>query len=393
MIAHLDLDCFFVSASIIGHQELSCKNLVVVGGGDNAIFGQESIDEDSRIILSANYSARKFGIKAAMPLFLAKELCKELVVLKSDFALYKRLSKDVYLLLYSYTPDIEQASIDEFYIDLSGSPYKNDPLKFAKELQQRILNELELCCSIGISQNKDIAKFCTTKAKPFGIMLCNGDEFLAKFGLEPIKSFPMVGSKLSEKLYKKGVVTIKDAVNSKFIFEQLGQNGVKIYNSLIATPTTQIQTDHKRKSMGFSRTFLPIKNRDEIKRRLAIICRHLSFDIYLLDLHPQTFELKIRYINGAVKSRRKTQNGLFYEELLWQISNELLDLVDESKNRAINKLSLTVSNLKEEGKVQRDLFFDEEKKELVAQKAVQELREKYGVDIVFQAKEAESFES
>lgn len=112
-----------------------------------------------------------------------------------------------------------------------------------------------------------------------------------------------------------------------------------------------------------------------------------------MDLHPQTFELKIRYINGAVKSRRKTQNGLFYEELLWQISNELLDLVDESKNRAINKLSLTVSNLKEESKVQRDLFFDEEKKELVAQKAVQELREKYGVDIVFQAKEAESFES
>lgn len=76
MIAHLDLDCFFVSASIIGHQELSCKNLVVVGGGDNAIFGQESIDEDSRIILSANYSARKFGIKAAMPLFWQKSYAK-----------------------------------------------------------------------------------------------------------------------------------------------------------------------------------------------------------------------------------------------------------------------------------------------------------------------------
>lgn len=387
MILHIDLDCFFVAAARIKDKRLIGKNVAVIGGGLNEDFGETSGDINNSVVLSASYEARKYGIKSAMVLKQAKILCKNLIVVKSDHHFYKELSKKLYKFLYTFTPDIEQFSIDEFFLDLNGTNAMKDPLKFAKFLQNEILNKFELPSSIGISDAKFIAKLATDSAKPFGIKIIKKDELDTTLKNIDISKFPGVGKSALKRLNKYGIFTLGDVKESKFIFEKLGKNGIKLYENITGSGKNLVETNSKRKSFSHGRTFKAVSSRDEIKRRILILCRYLCFDIYKFGQNPTKFELKIKYLDKITITRSLTYKFKFYESVLHKIMNELFQRCDEFINKPIIYISVGVGGFVEEKNIEKTLFNEIKQSDIEIDKAVQVIREKYGVNSLLFAKE------
>lgn len=380
MILHLDLDCFFVAAARIKDKSLVGKNVVVVGGNGGTIFGEK--DRVGSVVLSASYGARKFGIKSAMILKKAKSLCENLVVVKSDYKFYKQLSNSLYNLLLNYTPDIEKFSIDEFFMDLSGIEANNNPLKFATSLQNEILEKLNLPCSIGLSEGKFIAKLTTDLVKPFGIGMVRVGEIEEKLGNIDIAKFPFIGKTSEQYLKKHGVFTIKDALEAKFIFERLGKNGVKIYENITGANRV-LDINRQRKSFSHARTFDAILDRDEVKRRVLVLCRYLGFDIYKFGKNPTKFEFKLRYVGRETHTKNLSIKESFSVSLLDRVMSDLLSQTDVKKTLAITYISVGVSGFVD-ARI-KTLFSDESITKL--DDTLQAIREKHGIEILKTAKE------
>ncbi|RTZ68158.1 MAG: hypothetical protein DSZ21_02320 [Tenericutes bacterium] len=198
VIFHLDLDSYFVSAARTVYSEL--KDLPVAIGSK----GRRSV------VSAVSYEAREKGIYAGMPQYRAKEIIPDIKIVEPDFALYITLSSKLFeLISNNFTDKIEVGSIDECYIDATDIWQEyGSPIKLAKELQKSILKELSLPCSIGISNNKFVAKMSTSLKKPLGISVTKPNEFLEKFKDKPIGSVFGIGSQSSKKLIEIGIDTI-----------------------------------------------------------------------------------------------------------------------------------------------------------------------------------------
>ena len=186
IIAHFDLDSFFVSVEIL--KDPSLKGKAVIVGGQN----------ERGIVTTCTYEARKFGVHSAMPMKTAMRLCPHAIVISGTYSEYSKYSNWVTRVIASKAPLFEKASIDEFYIDLQGMDTFFDPLKWTIELRELIMNETGLPISFGIARNKMVAKIATNEAKPNGylhIPLGREKEFLAPLGVNKI---PGVGEQANQ---------------------------------------------------------------------------------------------------------------------------------------------------------------------------------------------------
>jgi len=382
MILHIDLDCFFVAAERIKDPNLRGKCVAVVGSGGGKIFDIE--DAPGGVVVSASYEARKFGVKSAQPLFLAQRNCAGLIVVKTDHEFYKKLSSNLHKFLLNFTPDIEKFSIDEFFLDLKGTKFEGEEFEFAKWLQKAILSRFELPCSIGISEGKGVAKLSTDLAKPFGVKMTKIRDLEREIGGVDIAKFPGVGAKTLKFLNSHGIFTISHALKSEFVFANLGKNGLKLYNSIIGSDRN-IEKNAPAKNISMARTFPAVSERDEIRRRMMILCRHISFEVLNLGLNPTKFAVKIRYIGKNAISHSCTMNREFSEISLRKIALSLLEKCDEKPNLAINYISLTAGGF--ENYLQKSVFSDARDQNI--NESLQKIREKYGVELIKSAKEIE----
>lgn len=163
VIAHMDLDCFFVSVSRLLHPELNNKP-VIVGGGERGV------------VAACSYETRKFGVHSAMPIKQAKRLCPEAIIVRGDYDAYSNHSDMVNEIICESVPLYERSSIDEFYLDLTGMDRFFGCYKHATELRQRIMRETGLPISFGMSANKTVSKIATDEAKPNNQMQVNCGE-------------------------------------------------------------------------------------------------------------------------------------------------------------------------------------------------------------------------
>lgn len=387
MIIHIDLDCFFVSAARIKDPTLIGKKVAIVGGSDTLIFGvsDEVQNRGGRVILSASYEAREFGVRSAMPLQIAQNLCKDMVIVGSNHAFYREISNNLYKFLLSFTPDIERFSIDEFFLDLRGTKFDSSPLEFARNLQKSILENFRLPCSIGICEAKFVAKLATDLAKPFGIKMI---ENIKEIWSVDIGKFSGIGASSRKKLDKYSIKTIKDALDHREIFEQMGKGGIKIYNRISGTLDEGVIRHGDRKTIGFGRTFAACMDRDEIKRRILIMCRHLANETLNKGLNPATYELKIRYKTRDESSKRKSVDRAFSLALLSEISTEIFDICDIHKSYEIIHISLNLSNFKESKFSQNSLFFNiEDQKRQKLDTLSNQIWNKFGIDKLKKASE------
>ena len=217
IIFHLDFDAFFAAIEEIKKPNYKNKPLIVGGRTRNSV------------VSTCNYLARKYGIKSAMPIFQAKILCPQAIILPGDYALYNSYSKKIFnFIKEKFTNICEQYSIDECFLDVTNTIKKyKDVFALAKTIQKAIFNNFKLTVSIGISYNKFLAKMATDLNKPNGITLINKDNFKAKFWPLPIEKMYFIGKSTAKILKEIGIKTIKDLAqfnNLKLLEHKLGSH-------------------------------------------------------------------------------------------------------------------------------------------------------------------------
>ncbi len=415
MFIHLDLDCFFVSA----HRTIDSSLLhipVAVGGRSNLnIFsskkeirkissnegafvssiltneGQKTfkeyfVDENGKIrgiITTSSYEARAYGVKTAMSVNEALTLCPKLKMLPPNYPLYHELSEKLKKLLVKEIPLVEQFSIDEFFGDLSGYIEENEVVEFAYNLKNKIQDELGLPISIGIANTKYLSKLITEYAKPDGVKYVSKDNVGNFIRNIPISEFPGIGKAFQERLKGYGVKTLGDIKNKRELFYSWKKPGIDLYNRVCGIRDNKLTTFREKKSIGIGRTFDCIYDRNELRRRVAILSRYLCFLVKKSKVNPLTYAIKIKY-ESNLKSKNYINVNTIFNEL--DFKNHMTNLFsnnDTHPSHGVVQLSITVSNFARANEFTYNLFeYEEDSKKSALTNQMQKLRDKYGIDII-----------
>jgi DNA polymerase-4 len=418
MILHLDLDSFFASAERTVDRTLLNRPIAVGGRSNLSIFSKEqhqtkmynpnsgafvspvfhnnqskgfkeffvdqihNRDKIRGIITTASYEARARGVKTAMSINEALQRCPELVVVPPNYILYNELSHQLRSYLESEIPSIEQFSIDEFFGDVTGWIDEEEVFEFAQHLQHQIAKQFGLPISIGISSAKWIAKLATEFAKPKGIYMVKKDDIEAFIEDIPIEEFPGIGSGFSKRLHRYGIEKLGEVKEKKHLFYSWKMPGVILYKRILGIDNESISKEQDRKSIGISRTFDPIHDRDEIRRRITVLARHIAYMVLKQQVNPTTFYIKANYDFGHKVKLRKTTDRLFNEKLIKELMLDMFEAID-IRHGHITKLAMNVSNFTYQKRKPFDLihFKDDEKQNRLS-KAMQKMREKHSLDII-----------
>lgn len=298
IIFHIDLNAFFASAEISVNPKLKGKPVVICRESRRAI------------ITTASYEARKYGIHSAMPLFKAKELCQQLVIVEPHFELYKTLSHSFFEIIAKFSPYLEVASIDECYVDMTQYIQKHHihPQQAAQLIQKVVLNELSLQCSIGVAPNKFLAKMASDMKKPLGITMITNQNYKEMLWHLPIKDMIGIGKKTQPKLIELGIKTIGDLAkyeNYEKIKPIFGKNALIYYQRANGKDFSKINyKKNELKSVGNSTTF-ERDSHDEvyIKEVLKELSMEVSLRAKKRDLISNSISITLKYTRE--KSRTK----------------------------------------------------------------------------------------
>ena len=415
MFIHIDLDCYFVSA----HRTLdkSLHNIpVAVGGKSNvdifsktivkrtmatnrASFSSKILDsEDEKssndyfvdennkirgIITSASYEARAFGVKTAMSVNEALKLCPNLKMIPPKYNLYDELSSKLKELLELEIPLIEQFSIDEFFGDLTGYIKEDEAEDFARKLKDKIFKELNLPCSIGLANTKYLSKLMTNEAKPNNIKLLKKDNIEEFTKNILIENFTGIGKSFCEKLSGYNIKTLGDIRKNKNLFYSFGKVGIDTYNRVCGIKDSKLNITKEKKSIGIGRSFDVVFSRDELKRRVMILSRYLSFIVKKDGHNPLSFQIHIKYESNIKTKAQENSNKIFNE---FDFKNSIINLfmkADKHRNHGVVQLYITVFNFAKKGEHTYNLFeYEDDLKKDKLSKNIQNLREKFGIDIL-----------
>src|SRR5690625_4757855 len=243
VIFHIDINAFFASAHLIDNPDLIGKPVVVCR------------DVTGSVVTTASYEARAYGIQSAMPLSHAKRLCDDLKVVELDFNLYQELSSEFVSIIESYSPIVEQASIDEVYVDVTDliMTYEK-PLDLAVDIQKQVLEQLKLPISIGVAPNKFLAKMASDMKKPMGITVLRKRDIPYKLWVLPIEEMHGVGQKTAERMRNNEIYTIGDLAKADpFLVKGIfGVNGDRLRRRALGEDPRPVdpESDSVYKSIG-----------------------------------------------------------------------------------------------------------------------------------------------
>ena len=417
MKIHIDLDCFFVSAERTVDPSLIGKPVGIGGRGDIYIFapdsGHQSVhlensgafvgtffqaydprqddmakftDPDGRIrgiLTTASYEARKYGVNTGTTIREALQKCPGLIVKAPNMKLYQHLSRELHAFLQSRIPVIEQGSIDEFYGDLEGWVEDEEVPCFIDMLRHEIKRRLGLPVSIGAARTRYIAKLATGCAKPFGCKTVTPEEVAAFIEAIPVGEFPGIGRSMKRRLAAYRITTLGELVRAKPLVESWGSYAKELYRRVTATDRAEIVPDHVRKSIGISRTFDPVLDRAEIRRRVIILARHLAYAVMRIGVIPTTFSVGIRYEMSPGSHANATETRLFSESWFKELVLTLYYRADTRRNDRIVRLSIHCSHFTHVSRRELSLLHLEEDRH--ARRLGEQLhavREKHGLDML-----------
>lgn len=245
-IIHIDMDCFFAAVEMRDNPAL--RDIPIAIGGSRVQRG---------VISTANYPARKFGVRSAMPTGMALKLCPHLTLLPGRFEAYREASHHIREIFSRYTSLIEPLSLDEAYLDVSDSPHcHGSATLMAQEIRQTIFNELALTASAGVAPIKFLAKIASDLNKPNGQFVLTPDEVPAFLKTLPLSKIPGVGKVSAAKLESMGLRTCEDVQNSDLamLLKRFGKFGRILWERSQGIDEREINNDRQRKSIGVERT-------------------------------------------------------------------------------------------------------------------------------------------
>lgn len=297
-IVHIDIDAFFAAVEELLHPELKGKP-VVVGG----------LPHERGVAATCNYEARRYGVHAGMPLRRAYQLCPQAVFLRGNYQLYQAFSAKFFRLLHEYTPDVEEASLDEAYVELTRCrPLYTDFSATAREIKARVERELGLKVSVGVGPNKILAKLATRWAKPGGFFeLREGEEeaFLRDLGIEDL---PGIGPKAQVVLRLLGIHKLGDlwGLPRASLRQLFGLTGEEIYLQARGIDARPVAPFSPAKSVSRETTFLQdIWDKKLLLAHLAYLSDRVSHALREENLYAHIIEVKIRLADFRTEARRR----------------------------------------------------------------------------------------
>ena len=365
IIAHFDLDSFFVSVEILNNPSLKGKP-VFVGGSERGV------------VAACSYEARKFGIHSGMPSKKALQLCPQAIVVKGTRGEYSRYSRWVTQIIAAKAPLFEKASVDEFYLDLTGMEKFFNPLQWTIDLRKAIMEETKLPISFGLSCNKMMAKIATNAAKPNGylqIPFGKEKEFLAPLTVDKI---PGVGEHTHEVLKAMGIYTIGDVSkkNKEELEERLGKWGIDLWHKSFGIHNSEVLQYHESKSVSSENTFDENKtDLDFLMSEIVRLTEKIAFELRQDKKVAGCVAVKIRYPDFETTSKQTTIPYTCSDDEIIPVVKKLFHQLYK-KGQPIRLLGVRLSELTHEA-IQATLFDDKERKTDLY-KAIDDVKNRFG---------------
>jgi DNA polymerase IV len=372
-ILHLDLDSFFVSVERLRNPKLLGKPVIVGGTGSRGV------------VAACSYEARAYGLHSAMPIVTARKLCPDGIYLSGDHDAYSKFSTIVTELISENAPVFEKASIDEFYMDITGMDRFFGTVKWAWELREKIKKETGLPMSVGLSVNKTVAKIATNEAKPDGKMYIPAKD--VKIFLQPldIRKMPMVGEVTHRFMLDMGIDTIGKLMEFpvEVIQQVLGKNGLSLWRRANGIDNSLVIPYEEAKSISTENTFgTDTTDMKFLHAALLGMTEQLAYRMRLDNRMTCCVAVKIRYANFDTKTQQVAIPYTSRDDVLIKIVMELFKKC-YNQRLLIRLIGVRFTNLVH-ANYQLTLF-DKAEKQTKLMFAIDTLRKKYGINTVGRA--------
>ena len=373
-IAHFDLDAFFVSVECINDPSL--KGIPLIVGGS----------KERGVVAACSYEARKYGIHSAMPMATAMRLCPRATVVKGTRGEYSKYSRWVTEIIADKAPLFEKASIDEFYLDLTGMNKYFNPWQWTIGLRQEIIDKTGLPISFALASNKMVAKMATNAAKPNGYMQVKAGmekEFLSPL---PVNTIPGIGKQTYQHLLGIGIQTIGDVslrkqADLEFL---LGSYGQELWNKAQGIHHGAVVPYSEAKSVSTENTFETSSNdMDFIMSELVRMTERIAYELRQDDKMAGCIAVKIRYPDFETTSRQMAISYTCYDDELIPAAKVLFHKLYR-KGQSVRLLGVKLSELTSEAR-QTNLFENTEKKTDLYN-AIDAVKGRFGKDAISRAR-------
>jgi len=377
-ILHVDMDAFYASVETIKDPTLRGKPVIVGGLGGRGV------------VTSASYEARAFGVHSAMPMVRARRLCPQAICLPNDFDSYADYSRKIRDVFTSFTPLVEPLSLDEAFLDVSGSvKIFGPPVDIAQQIKTAIAG-LGLACTVGVAPNKFLAKLASDAAKPDGLLVVPHDRVARFLHPLPVAALWGVGEKTAEGLQRLGLRTVGDIarMSQRTLERAVGDSvGAHLYALANGIDDRAVTPDEAAKSIGSEETFArDLDDRDEILREILRLADKTSGRLRAKGVCGRTITLKVRWSNFKTITRSKTlPEDVHTTAEVYDVARALFMKLDPDRPR-IRLLGVTVSGLTS-GTPRRQLDLaagppERQNRWAEATKAIDHIRNRFGEEAV-----------
>lgn len=298
-ILHVDMDAFYAAVAVLDDPSLRGLPLII-GAPDGR-----------SVVSSASYEARRYGVRAAMPVSQALRLCPGARIVLPDFARYQEISRHVMAIFESFTPLVEPLSVDEAFLDVQGvRRLWGSPARIAELIRQRVLDEVGITCSVGVAATKHVAKMASTISKPDGMLVVAAKDTLDFLAPRPVRAMWGVGPKAAEALEARGIRTVQDVREAprEMIDRAVGAAlSARLAQLAMGQDPRAVDTERVEKSIGHEETFdTDIRDRDFLRAELLRLADRVAARLRRADWETATVAIKIRFDDFRTLSRSVT---------------------------------------------------------------------------------------
>lgn len=334
-IIHIDMDAFYASVEQRDNPNLRGKPIAVAQ------------DSPRSVLSTASYEARRYGVRSALSVGMARKLCPRLILVPPRFDVYKKVSAQIHEIFHRYTPLVEPLSLDEAYLDVTNSPTGKTATQIAKEIRAAIRTELGLTASAGVSFNKFLAKIASDLRKPDGIsriLQKDADDFIAQL---PIESFFGVGPATAKRMHALGIATGADLRKRSRdeLLEYFGKTGAWFYEIVRGNDSRRVEPNRARTSLGIEDTFLKdLIGVPACVEKLFPLSEELVRRLSRANFSGYTLTVKIKFSDFSQITRARTREKVFTEQI--EIYETAAALLEEHlpPSKPVRLLGITISN-------------------------------------------------
>jgi DNA polymerase IV len=374
-IAHIDCDAFYAAVEKRDDPSLKDRPVLVGGAGGRGV------------IMAACYIARRFGCRSAMPMFRARKLCPDAIVIRPDMAKYQREGQRVRELMLETTPLVEPLSVDEAFLDLSGTEalHKGSPAQTLARLARRIEDDIGITVTVGLSHNKFLAKIASDLDKPRGFTVIGKEETLRFLDHQPVSALWGVGHTLQKRLEQNGFSEIGSlrAASKEFLVKRYGSIGDRLYRFSRGDDNRRVDPAGNRKSLSAETTFSDdLRDIGALEHRLWPLCEKVSARAKAAGLGARVVTLKLKTAGFSIRTRRTTLNDpTQLAEVLWRTGRVLL--AREARGTPFRLIGIGLSDFVDEALADPlDLADPDAARHKIVEMTVDKLRARFGTEAI-----------